>query len=423
MASSLRTSVLAACFAVLAGGCSVNKTEPPPPTGPSELATSLSLFANPDTLTQDGASQAQIVIQARDANGQPLRNLALRAEIAAGGAIQDFGKLSAKNIATGNDGRAVVTYTAPAAVETVDRQTVVSVLVTPVGTDANGARARSVSIRLVPPGVITPPEGIAPGILIDPAGVSVLQTATFSPDFGVEGALPESQVSQYDWDFGDGSSAGTKVATHQYRTAGVYGVSLTVTTAAGISAKSTRSLTVGAGTPPTASFVFSPAAPGIGEEVIFNASASSAEPPRTIVSYDWQFGTDETASGVIVGESYDTAGTYNVTLTVTDDAGNVATVTQSVNVGTASPGGLQASFTFSPTAPTAGQTIFFNAGGSTSAAQIVEYQWDFGDGTTSTTASPTRSHVYAAAGTYIVTLRIEDSAGLTTSTTQTVTVE
>lgn len=340
MASSLRTSVLAACLATLAAaGCTVNKTEPPPPTGPSELGTSLSLSANPDTLTQDGASQAQIVIQARDANGQPLRNLPLRAEIAAGGAIQDFGRLSAKNIATGNDGRAAVTYTAPAAVETVDRQTVVSVLVTPVGTDANGAQARSVSIRLVPPGVITPPDGTAPGINADPDPVSVLQTVTFSPDFELDGVVPESQVSTYSWNFGDGSSAGTKVATHQYRTAGVYSVSLTVTTAAGIAATSSRSLAVEAGTLPTASFVFSPAEPAPGDEIIFNASGSTAAAPRQIVSYKWVFGNGKSASGMIVTTKFNTAGTYNVTLTVTDDAGNAATVSQAVEAGVSEDSG------------------------------------------------------------------------------------
>ena len=44
------------------------------------------------------------------------------------------------------------------------------------------------------------------------------------------------------------------------------------------------------------------------------------------------------------------------------------------------------------------------------------YAWNFGDGRTGLTTSPTVSHTYAAAGTYTVTLTVTDSAG--TSTTQ-----
>ena len=47
---------------------------------------------------------------------------------------------------------------------------------------------------------------------------------------------------------------------------------------------------------------------------------------------------------------------------------------------------------------------------------IASYEWNFGDGTMTTTSSPTTSHTYTSGGTYTVTLRVTDSAG--TSTTQ-----
>jgi PKD repeat protein len=53
---------------------------------------------------------------------------------------------------------------------------------------------------------------------------------------------------------------------------------------------------------------------------------------------------------------------------------------------------------------------------------ISSYTWSFGDGTTSTGASATTSHVYAAAGTYSVRLTVKDSSGLTASITHKVTV-
>ena len=83
-----------------------------------------------------------------------------------------------------------------------------------------------------------------------------------------------------------------------------------------------------------------------------------------------------------------------MTLTVTDDAGNTATTTQAVTVGTVSPGGLTAAFTFSPTAPLADDVVNFNATTSTSADPITNYKWDFGDGGTASTAAKTTSHTF-----------------------------
>jgi PKD repeat protein len=51
---------------------------------------------------------------------------------------------------------------------------------------------------------------------------------------------------------------------------------------------------------------------------------------------------------------------------------------------------------------------------------LSSYQWDFGDGATSTQADPT--HTYATAGTYQVTLKVTDAGGLSDTTTQSVTV-
>jgi PKD repeat protein len=56
-----------------------------------------------------------------------------------------------------------------------------------------------------------------------------------------------------------------------------------------------------------------------------------------------------------------------------------------------------------------GETITFDASGSTDNIGIVSYEWDFGDGTTGT--GKTVNHVYEKPGTYKVTLTVKDAAG------------
>lgn len=68
-----------------------------------------------------------------------------------------------------------------------------------------------------------------------------------------------------------------------------------------------------------------------------------------------------------------------------------------------------------------GDTVNFNGSGSyDSDGSIVNYAWDFGDGTTGTGA--TTSHVYSAVGTYTVTLTVTDNGGLIGSDIAVVTI-
>ncbi len=417
MASISRFTALTALLLAL-GACTTSKTEPPAPSGPSELGTSLQISVSPDLLPQDGQSTSQVTVRALDANSQPVRNLGLRIEIAVGNVVTDFGSLSSKDVSTGADGRAVVVYRAPAPVDSVDRDTRVQIFATPVGTNHTGTYGRFAEIRLVPTGTVGG-ETPVPAFTMSPENPQQLQTVTFDasdPRF-------DASLVSCEWNFGDGSKGSGRAASHQYRSAGNFVVTLTVTDLAGRKGSRSRNITVGSSGLPTASFVFSPTNPGVGQAIAFNASASAAVAPRTIVSYDWQFGTDRTGSGMVVTKQYDTPGTYNVTLTVTDDAGNKATTTQSVPVGTASPGGLSAQFTVSPTDPRVGTAVQFNASSSTSSSDpIVEYQWDFGDGGTAVSGSPTSSHSYTTAAGYVVTLRVKDSANRTALITKNVTV-
>jgi hypothetical protein len=60
----------------------------------------------------------------------------------------------------------------------------------------------------------------------------------------------------------------------------------------------------------------------------FNASSSHSYGPK-IVTYEWDFGDGTTGTGKIVEHSYSSAGSYNVTLTITDDYGKTDSRTMS----------------------------------------------------------------------------------------------
>jgi PKD repeat protein len=231
---------------------------------------------------------------------------------------------------------------------------------------------------------------------------------------------PDNAIVLYSWSFGDGSTATGRTVTHTFTAATNYQVTLTVSDSLGRAASTTTLVNVGATTPPTAQFVFSPTQPATGQEIVFNATSSTAATGRTIVAYNWEFGTGRTASGSIVSKTYDTAGTYKVTLKVTDDVGRFDTDEQSVPVTAGGAGGVTAAFTFSPSNPKVGTTVYFDGTPSTSPAGVTSYQWNFGDGTTATGQNV--SHAFGAAATYVVRLTITDAQGKTATTTQSVTV-
>lgn len=92
---------------------------------------------------------------------------------------------------------------------------------------------------------------------------------------------------------------------------------------------------------------------------------------------------------------------------------------------TNNPNAPVAIFTFAPTSPGVGTLVIFNASASfpVTGTSIVNYAWDWGDGTTDNfNTSAFEDHDWAAAGTFSVTLTVTDNLGQKGSTTQTITV-
>jgi len=329
MKHSLLKSFVVLTVAAL-GACTTKSQEAPPLTGPSEFGQSVVVAVNPDSLPQDGASQSFVTVTVRDPNGQPMRNVTLRAETSVLGVLTDFGTLSARSISTGSDGRATLIYTAPSApAVTVDPFIIVDVNVTPQGSDFNNAVTRSASIRLTPPSGVIPPLNLRAVFTATPASPAIGQTVLFDASSSV------GVISEYRWSFGDGSSGSGRVAQHAFADAQTYVVTLTVIDGFGRAVSSSQSITVAAGQQPEAVVEFSPVPARVGMPVFFNASKSSAPNNGRIVSYLWDFGDGsprQTTSEPTVSKIYNAAATYKLTLVVTDQAGRIATTSIDVAI-------------------------------------------------------------------------------------------
>jgi len=161
-------------------------------------------------------------------------------------------------------------------------------------------------------------------------------------------------------------------------------------------------------TPPAAVIVATPKSGDPPLTVAFDASGSTDD--RGITSYGWDFGDGSTGTGVAITHTYENAGVFIVTLTVTDLFGNEGIAIEIITVGGGEVGAVIVT-TPSPAEGFIPFTVGFDASGSTVASPpIASYAWDFdGNGTTDATGV-TAVHEFTSAGTYLVQLTVTDSA-------------
>ncbi len=137
--------------------------------------------------------------------------------------------------------------------------------------------------------------------------------------------------------------------------------------------------------------------------------------------YWWNFG-DGTNGLTDLGRSprhtYQQAGQYTVTMYLSAGATILSRATKTITV-TGPPVPPTAEFTATPSAPIVGQSVSFDASGSTDPDDaIVAYTWTFGDGATGT--GKTVTHAFTQPGNDQVILTVTDRSGLRTTTSQTV---
>lgn len=167
-------------------------------------------------------------------------------------------------------------------------------------------------------------------------------------------------------------------------------------------ASGTVVVNVGGSPPPTASFTESPSS-GVAPLSVTFTDTSSGSP----TSWSWSFGDGGTSTLQNPTHTYNTAGTYPVSLTVSNTGGS-SSASNSVSV-TAPPAPV-ASFTASPTSGSKPLTVNFT---NTSTGNITSTSWTFGDGGTSTATSP--SHTYTANGSFAAILTETGPGGSTSA--------
>jgi PKD repeat protein len=215
-------------------------------------------------------------------------------------------------------------------------------------------------------------------------------------------APPRAAIERYQWDFqNDGVfDAEGEHPSYSYTTEGTYTALLKVTDTFDQTDTDTCVITV-RNRPPAASFTYAPLEPTILDTIQFYDASSDVD--GSVTAWHWDFGDGNTTTFKDPTHRYTDTGQYAVTLTVTDDDDAVNSTTVTVTVVNIAP---SANFTYSPASPKVGDDIQFVDRSLDPEEKTLSHLWGFGDGNTASEPNPT--HRYETAGTYAVTLTVED---------------
>ncbi|WP_282144204.1 PKD domain-containing protein [Cellulophaga baltica] len=300
----------------------------------------------------------------------------------------------------------------------------VTLTVTDDGTPALSSSEATITITVTAPANQAPTAVASSDVLTGEASLAVQFTGDTSSD------SDSGDILTYAWDFGDGTTATTANPSHTFTTVGTYDVTLTVTddgTPALSSSEATITITVTApaNQAPTAVASSDIITGEASLAVQFTGDTSTDPDTGNILTYAWDFGDGTTATTANPAHTFTTVGTYDVTLTVTDDgtpALSSSEVTITINVTAPANQAPTAIATSNVSSGILDLDVEFTGSNSSDpdAGDTLTYAWDFGDGTTATTANP--SHTFTTAGTYMVTLTVSDDGTPILNDTDTITI-
>lgn len=279
----------------------------------------------------------------------------------------------------------------------------------------------------------------------------------------------DKAVTSYAWDFGDGTYATSANPSHTYQKSGSYSVSLVVSDAEGVTSTKSMNVSVSGDVvnpPPAANF-------SVVTKDLTATFTNTSTDDKAVVAHQWQFGDGSTSSEVSPVHTYPAAGSYSVVLTVSDAEGQTHSKSQVVSVKVADPIGCDGLSPWDTAKPYgSGDRVSYNnskylatwwstgarpdlysnvwknegkcsgsgsnlppvanfsvstnglsvtlSDSSTDDNGVTSRLWNFGDNQTSTQTNP--SHSYAQAGTYTISLTVQDAQGLSNTKSTSVTV-
>jgi len=233
-------------------------------------------------------------------------------------------------------------------------------------------------------------------------------TAAFTAESFCEGeavkftdaSIPgDADILSYEWQFGDGESSQIADPAHTYDQAGSYSVSLSIMDANGCTDTYEEEIQIY--TNPTAAFQTENVC--LGTPSSFNQLVEPGD--GAIVGYLWDFGDGESSTSPNPGHLYEQPGRYTVTLRVNSELGCSDAAMQEVVVYDTPQAGFVAEFFCE------GETVKFANTSTPGDAEILLYEWQFGDGRGSLMPEP--GHTYAGPGIYNVVLSLTDANGCT----------
>lgn len=239
----------------------------------------------------------------------------------------------------------------------------------------------------------------------------ICQGGTIS--FNDSSTLGSAPIETWFWSYGDGDTAsnstGNSIHTYNSALAGNFSVTLVVTDTNGCTSNSLQTISIIQ--KPTLAFTGTPLASCTTPLTVSFTNGTSGASPNAV--YTWYFGDGTSQTSPNAQHTYTAGGSYTVSLVLNDANCNDSIAIPNYIV----IAGASASFSIDDTVACVGQSVNFT---NLSLPAPAIASWNFGDGGTSTSISP--SHVYSTPGVYTVRMSFSDATGCTDSTTRTITI-